>query len=162
MLILAIRLADWPLTVVKYPPTKTDRPSGAGWIDSTLPFNCGTKLPLIAPLATSNAKMWLRVIVGPEDSLTWVKLPPTYMVPPIWAKALTPSWRPPSRIRGVPLAGLDTSSRSWKTDGSAAADCTKVITITADTTDTAKERGVRFIEHSSFVQRRQHTVPRMA
>src|SRR4029079_11562036 len=112
--------------------------------------SCGTKLPLIAPLATSNAKMWIRVNVGPSDSLTCVQLAPTYIAPPIWAKAFTPSWRPRSRIRGVPLTGLDTSSRSWKTDGSADADCTKVITNTADTMDTAKERGRRFIKTLLF------------
>ena len=58
------------------------------------------------PVFTSKEKMWFRVIVGPEDSLTWVNLPADVHVLPIWAKALTPSPRPPSRIRGVPFVGI--------------------------------------------------------
>ena len=155
-----MRLWVCPLTVLKYPPTKTERPSGAGCTDSTLPSSCGTNVVLMAPVVTSKEKMWLRVNVGPPLTCsTCVKEPATTIVLPICAMPFTPSWRPPSMMCGViPLTGLLLTNPGRNTEGSAAAGCTSAATRAMASRARSGVR-TRLIGGSPLDERSSPTIP---
>ena len=103
---------------MKSPPTAS-RPSGSAFNARTWPSSLGLNEEIHSPVEARNAARYAcATLRDPSWLRTVVKLPPTYMTSPTWAKACTSVASSPVPPAPVPVTPHDCGSDLLRATGS--------------------------------------------